>query len=119
MTKIFLKTLSTFYYERMVASVPNVFTEMVNMGVHLEEADREGRLVKDTEPSNSSKRYGSALQKKKEQDISNISQAKQRQRYQSRLIETVSPVTNSAPAPAYQSQVAQSQPNQQQYQQRQ
>ena len=36
MTKIFLKTLSPFYYERMIFSSPNDFTEMVNMGVRLE-----------------------------------------------------------------------------------
>ena len=37
MTKIFLKMLSSFYYERMIASAPNDFTEMVNMGIRLEE----------------------------------------------------------------------------------
>jgi hypothetical protein len=31
MTKVFLKTLSSFYYERMIASAPSDFTEMVNM----------------------------------------------------------------------------------------
>ena len=45
MTKIFLKTLSSFYYERMIASAPSDFTEMVNMGVRLEEGVREGRLT--------------------------------------------------------------------------
>ena len=49
MTKIFLKTLGAFYYERMVASAPSDFTEMVSMGVSLEEAVREGRLSKDGE----------------------------------------------------------------------
>ena len=43
MTKIFLNTLGSFYYERMVASAPSDFTEMVDMGVRLEEAVR--RLV--------------------------------------------------------------------------
>ena len=38
LTKIYLKTLSTFYYDRMVASAPSNFIEMVNMGVRLEEA---------------------------------------------------------------------------------
>lgn len=37
MTKIFLKTLSSFYYENMVASAPSDFTKMVNMGMHIEE----------------------------------------------------------------------------------
>ena len=35
MTKVFLKTLGSFYYERMVSSAPSDFTEMVSMGVCL------------------------------------------------------------------------------------
>jgi hypothetical protein len=61
MTKIFLKTLGSFYYERMVASAPSDFTEMVNMGMRLEEGVREGRLAKDE--SSSSKRYGAFKRK--------------------------------------------------------
>ncbi|KAI5399317.1 hypothetical protein KIW84_064614 [Lathyrus oleraceus] len=57
MTKIFLKTLSSFYYERMIASAPSDFTEMVNMGMRLEEGVRD--------EGSSSKRYG-ALAKKKD-----------------------------------------------------
>jgi hypothetical protein len=48
MTKIFLKTLSSFYYERMIASAPSDFTEMVNMGMRLKEGVREGRLAEDS-----------------------------------------------------------------------
>ena len=33
MTKIFLKTLSSFYYERMIDRTTSDFTEMVNMGI--------------------------------------------------------------------------------------
>ena len=33
MTKIFLKTLGSFYYEGMIMSAPSDFTEMVNMGM--------------------------------------------------------------------------------------
>ena len=47
MTKIFLKTLSSFYYERMIVSAPSDFTKMVNMGMHLEEGVREGRLTRE------------------------------------------------------------------------
>ncbi|KAI5401542.1 hypothetical protein KIW84_066134 [Lathyrus oleraceus] len=64
MTKIFLKTLSSFYYERMLASAPSDFTEMVNMGMRLEEGVSEGRLFK--EEVSSSKRYGNSFAKKKE-----------------------------------------------------
>ena len=107
LTKIFLKTLSFFYYERMVACAPSDFNEMVNMGVRLEEAVCEGSLIKNIE-SSSSKRYGGALQKKKEQEINNISQGRQRQRYHSQQIATVSPITRSALDLAYQPQTAQS-----------
>lgn len=58
MTKVFLKTLDTFYYERMVASAPTDFTDMVNMGVRLEEAVREGCLVRKGSSSNGAKFYG-------------------------------------------------------------
>ncbi|XP_050909093.1 uncharacterized protein LOC127122859 [Lathyrus oleraceus] len=44
MTKLFLKMLSPFYYDRMVASAPSNFIEMVNMGLRLEKGVREGRL---------------------------------------------------------------------------
>jgi hypothetical protein len=37
MTKFFLKTLSSFYYERMISSTPSDFTVMVNMRMRLEE----------------------------------------------------------------------------------
>ena len=106
MTKIYLKTLSSFYYGRMVASAPSDFTEMVNMGVRLEEAVREGRLTKETETSSSSKKYGSAFPKKKDQDVSAVLQNKQRRRYQQQVA-TVSPIINSTPAPTYQPQVSQ------------
>ncbi|KAI5411982.1 hypothetical protein KIW84_056881 [Lathyrus oleraceus] len=62
MTKIFLKTLSSFYYERMIASALSDFTEMVNMGMRLEEGVREGRLTKDE--GSSSKQYGAFAKKK-------------------------------------------------------
>src|SRR4051812_781639 len=47
MTKVFLKILSTFYYEIMMASALNDFTEMVNMGMRLEEGIRKFRLSKE------------------------------------------------------------------------
>ena len=53
MTKIFLKTLGAFYYERMVESAPSDFTEMVGMDIRLKEVVKEGHLTK----SESSWRY--------------------------------------------------------------
>jgi hypothetical protein len=76
MTKIFLKTLSSFYYERMIANAPSDFTEMVNMVMRLEEGVREGRLSK--EEALSSKRYGSNFRKKKYKEANAISSGRQR-----------------------------------------
>ncbi|XP_050890962.1 uncharacterized protein LOC127096434 [Lathyrus oleraceus] len=71
MTKLFLKTLSLFYYDRMVASAPSDFIEMVNMGMRLEEGVREGRLMKESGLSGSSKRHGNGFSKNKEHDANN------------------------------------------------
>lgn len=68
MTKMFLKMLSSFYYERMAASAPNNFTEMVGMGVHLEEGVREGQFTMESGSSNKIKKYGSDFQKKKKDE---------------------------------------------------
>jgi hypothetical protein len=76
MTKIFLKTLSSFYYERMIASAPSDFTEMVNMGMRLEEGVREGRLSRDE--ASTSKKYGSSFSKRKDNETNAISSGRQR-----------------------------------------
>ena len=67
MTKILLKTLGAFYYERMVASAPSDFTEMVGMGIRLEEAVREGCLT-NSEGSRGAKKPSYGFTKKKEGD---------------------------------------------------
>ncbi|KAI5424531.1 hypothetical protein KIW84_030637 [Lathyrus oleraceus] len=46
----------------MIASAPSDFTEMVNMGMRLEEGVREGRLTR--EEGSSTKRYGAFAKKK-------------------------------------------------------
>ena len=45
MTKLFVKTLNQFYYGMMVGNVPRDFSEMVNIGMRLEEGVQEGRLT--------------------------------------------------------------------------
>ncbi|XP_050896495.1 uncharacterized protein LOC127103267 [Lathyrus oleraceus] len=102
MTKVFLKTLDTFYYERMIASAPTDFTDMVNMGVRLEEAVREGRLVREGSSSSSgAKRYGGFM-KKKEQETNAVSYNHPRRinypyHSQHQHIAAVTPVITSAP----------------------
>ena len=71
-TKVFLKTLGSFYYDRMVASAPSDFTKMVSMGVRLEEFVREGRLTKDEGINKSS--YG--FSRKKESEINVVAEEK-------------------------------------------
>lgn len=63
-TKLFLKTLSPFYYDKMVASAHSDFTNMVNMGMRLAEGVHEGRL-KESGSSDSSRKYGNGFSKKK------------------------------------------------------
>ncbi|KAI5396192.1 hypothetical protein KIW84_062407 [Lathyrus oleraceus] len=67
----FLKTLSSFYYEQMIASVPSDITEKVNMGMRLEEGVHEGRLSK--EEVSSSKKYASNFARKKEGETNAVS----------------------------------------------
>ncbi|KAK2401074.1 hypothetical protein QL285_050701 [Trifolium repens] len=79
MTKIFLKTLESFYYERMIASAPSDFTEMVNMGMRLEEGVREGRLVKESGSSNiHTRNFEGGFPKKKEQEVGMVAQGRPR-----------------------------------------
>jgi hypothetical protein len=53
MTKLFLKTLSQFYYEKMVGSASKSFADLVGVGVSLEGV-REGRLVMESVLASSS-----------------------------------------------------------------
>ncbi|XP_058751472.1 uncharacterized protein LOC131624533 [Vicia villosa] len=99
MTKVFLKTLSTFYYVKMVASAPNDSTEIVNMGMRLEEGIREGGLIKEAGSSLASggvKRFGGNFAKKKEETVDAISRGRKR-RYQPQQIAVVTPVVSQAP----------------------
>ncbi|KAI5440505.1 hypothetical protein KIW84_010111 [Lathyrus oleraceus] len=75
MTKIFLKMLSSFYYEHMIASSPNDFTEMVNMEMRLEEGVREGRLTK--EEASASKKYSGSFSKRKEGETNSVTVGRQ------------------------------------------
>jgi len=96
MTKLFLKTLNQFYYERMVGSVPRDFTKMVSMGIQLEEGVREGRLAKGNESTSSTKKFGSHLPKKKEQEVGMVAQGGPQQNcpaYQH--IAAITPSTNA------------------------
>ena len=101
MTKIFLKTLDAFYYERMVESAPSDFTEMVCMGILLEEAVREVRLTK-SESSGSAKKPSYGFAKNKEGDTNDVMQERSvnppRRNYQChQQVASVTPLVGVAP----------------------
>ncbi|KAK2436742.1 hypothetical protein QL285_021714 [Trifolium repens] len=96
MTKIFLKTLGSFYYERMIASAPNDFTEMVNMGMRLEEGVREGRLVKASGSSNIyTRKFEGSFLKKKEQEVGMVAQGRPRGGNYQHHVSAVTPAVNN------------------------
>jgi hypothetical protein len=79
--KLFLNTLSPFYYKKMVASAPNNFTEMVAMGMRLEEGVREGRLMKGDAPANNAKMFGNGYPRKKEKEVGMVTHGGPRSGY--------------------------------------
>ena len=100
MTKIFIQTLGSFYCERMVASAPSDFTEMVGMGVRLEEAVREGRLRRD-ESSSCAKKTSYGFSRKKEGDANVVVQERRakpprRRHVHQQQVASVTPVVNIA-----------------------
>ncbi|GAU10540.1 hypothetical protein TSUD_419480 [Trifolium subterraneum] len=109
MTKIFLNTLDSFYYERMIASAPSDFTEMVNMGMRLEEGVRQGRLVRESVPVNSTKRFGSNFTRRKESEVSMVAHGQHQRPYMGyQHVAAVSPVPQNPP---YQPQMTQRPPS--------
>ena len=98
MTKVFLKTLGSFHYERMVTSAPSDFTEMVSMSVRLEEAIREGRLTKDEGTKKSSYRFSQNKESEKNVVIGErkIMPPRRPQRYQQQVA-SMTPIVNVAP----------------------
>ena len=93
--------LGVFYYERIVASAPSDFTEMVGMGIRLEEAVREGRLT-NSESSGGVMKLSYGFTKKKEGDTNAVMKERRvntpRKNYQRhQQVALVTPVINAAP----------------------
>ena len=79
----------------MVGSVPRDFTEMVSMGIQLEEGVREGRLTKGNESTSSIKKFGGHLPKKKEQEVGMMAFGGPQQNYPAyQHIAAITPSTN-------------------------
>ncbi|KAK2370575.1 hypothetical protein QL285_083616 [Trifolium repens] len=114
--KLFLNTLSQFYYKKMVASTPNNFTEMVAMGMRLEQGVREGRLMKGDAPANNAKRFGNGYPRKKEEEVDMVTHGGSRSEYPIYThIAAISPIPQNPhyPPPYPQQQAAQQPFNQQ------
>jgi len=99
LAKIFLKTLDQFYYENMVASAPSNFAEMMTVGMRLEEGVREGRLVRESNPTDSSE--------EKDQEMSMVNGGPQQQYPVYHPTAAVMPDTNAVQNPGYQPQFPQ------------
>ncbi|GAU49442.1 hypothetical protein TSUD_407340 [Trifolium subterraneum] len=104
--KLVLHTLSPFFYEKMVGIVSRSFTEMVEMGMCLEEGVRQGRLIRENAPTNTAKKYGNSFSKKKESEVGMVTQGGPQSRYQtyqhvSAITPTSQPQMTQAPPPQY------------------
>ncbi|XP_050916833.1 uncharacterized protein LOC127132013 [Lathyrus oleraceus] len=88
-------------FKEYAKSAPSDFTEMVNMGMRLEEAVQEGRLTKEVGASSHVKKFANNFSKKKESDVSVVSYGRQRRKYQH--VASVSLIINAQMvAPIYQ-----------------
>ncbi|GAU37187.1 hypothetical protein TSUD_30520 [Trifolium subterraneum] len=104
--KLFLHTLSPFFYEKLVGIVSRSFTEMVEMGMCLEEGVRQGRLIRENALTNTAKKYGNHFSKKKESEVGMVAQGGPQSRYPtyqhvSAITPTSQPQMTQAPPPQY------------------
>ena len=118
MTKVYLNTLGSFYYEQMIASAPGDFTEMVSMGMRLEEGIRTGRLTKEAGSSSGTRKVGTSFPRKKEHDIGMVSRGKPRNNViKQRQVAAIAPAVNTTPNTGIAPQFQQNQQTQQPCQQ--
>ncbi|GAU51898.1 hypothetical protein TSUD_416830, partial [Trifolium subterraneum] len=90
----------------MVGIVSRSFTEMVEMGMCLEEGVRQGRLIKENAPTSTTKKYGNSFSKKKESEVGMVAQGGPQSRYPayqhvSAITPTSQPQMTQAPPPQY------------------
>ena len=102
----------------MIASAPGDFTEMVSMGMRLEEGVRTGRLTKQAGSSSGTKKIGTSFPKRKEHDIGMVSRRKPRKNFsQQQQVATIAPVVNTSSNTGIAPQFQQTQQPRQQAQQ--
>src|ERR1051325_2376534 len=102
----------------MIASAPEDFTEMVSMGMRLEEGVRTGRLTKEAGSSSGTRKVGTGFPKKKEHDVGLVSRGKPRNNViQQRQVASIAPAVNTTLntgiAPQFQQNQQTQQPRQQ------
>jgi hypothetical protein len=102
LTGILLRTLDQFYYEKMVGSAPTNFAKMMIMGMRLEEGVREGRLVKESVPTD--------ISEEENQEMSMVESQPQQQYLAYHPVAAAMPIINDVQSSGYQ-------PQSQQYQQ--
>jgi len=86
-TDVFFETLSSFYSDKMLGCASQKFTDMVEMGVRIEEWVRKGRVSKEGSllvvatsgssgsSSNGTKKYGNGYPKKVTQEVGMVAHA--------------------------------------------
>src|ERR1051325_8318856 len=102
----------------MIASAPGNFTEMVSMGMRLEEGIRTGRLTKEVGSSSGTRNVGTGFPRKKEHDVGMVSRGKPRNNViKQRQVAAIAPAVNTNPntgiAPQFQQNQQTQQPRQQ------
>ena len=103
LTRIFMDTLSPFFWEKMIGSVSSNFTDLVTIGQRLEEGIKSGKVSRVAESSNAAKKpYGNS--QKKREDPTNAVLAEDRrphhrpQHSNRAYIAAVTPVVTAQPA---------------------
>ncbi|GAU46526.1 hypothetical protein TSUD_402560 [Trifolium subterraneum] len=92
--KLFLHTRSPFFYEKMVCIMSRSFTEMVEMGMCLEEGVCQGQLIRENAPTNTAKKYGNSFSKKKESEVGMVTQGGPQSRYPTyQHVSTITPTS--------------------------
>jgi hypothetical protein len=127
LSKMFIHTLNPFFYEKMFNMVSRNFTEVVETGMCLEEAIRQGRLTKESTPASTAKKYGHSFPKKKESEVGMVAQGGFQPRYstyqhvsaitpssQPQMNQTLPPQYSQSYQPTYPQQMPPQQPYPQQ-----
>ena len=103
LTGLFMDTLQSLFWEKMIGSVSSGFADLVTIGERLEEGIKKGKIT-GVEASNSAKKPYGNFQKKKEGEAHAVSVEKKprhrQQQYVQPYVAAVAPVVNAQPVQA-------------------